>query len=115
MSLPYGGFTTMLNPMQILGFAPRQDVRFGSKADICAAKSHVRFTPNSDRESRHRFIVRIVLWSATEEVDHAGRSDPGPFPTYRSPLEQGQINWSQAAAQTEARLGNSRHAPKWAE
>jgi len=24
------------------------DVRFGSKADICAAKSHVRFTPESD-------------------------------------------------------------------
>jgi hypothetical protein len=29
------------------------DVRFGSKADICAAKSHVRFSPNSDRESNH--------------------------------------------------------------
>src|SRR5215813_8601593 len=28
-----------------------KNVRFGSKADICAAKSHVRFTPNSDRES----------------------------------------------------------------
>jgi hypothetical protein len=27
------------------------NVRFGSKADICAATSHVRFTPNSDRES----------------------------------------------------------------
>ena len=26
-------------------------VRFGSKADIGAATSHVRFTPNSDRES----------------------------------------------------------------
>src|SRR5262249_9718357 len=23
-------------------------VRFGSKADICSAKGHVRFTPNSD-------------------------------------------------------------------
>jgi hypothetical protein len=29
----------------------RADVRFGSKADMCAAKRHVRFTPNSDRES----------------------------------------------------------------
>jgi hypothetical protein len=28
-------------------------VRFGSLADICAAKRHVRFTPNSDRKSRH--------------------------------------------------------------
>jgi len=29
------------------------NVRFGSLADICGAKCHVRFTPNSDRESRH--------------------------------------------------------------
>src|SRR5262249_37282695 len=27
------------------------DFRFGSKADICTAAAHVRFTPNSDRES----------------------------------------------------------------
>ena len=26
-------------------------VRFGSKADICSATTHVRFTPNSDRKS----------------------------------------------------------------
>jgi hypothetical protein len=31
----------------------RLNVRFGSKADICAATSHVRFVPNSDRESGH--------------------------------------------------------------
>ena len=29
------------------------NVRFGSEADICGAKAHVRFTPNSDRESGH--------------------------------------------------------------
>jgi hypothetical protein len=28
----------------------RFDVRFGSKADMCSAKGHVRFTPNSDRK-----------------------------------------------------------------
>jgi hypothetical protein len=28
-----------------------RDVRFGSKADMCAAIRHVRFTPNNDRES----------------------------------------------------------------
>ena len=28
------------------------NVRFGSKADICGAKQHVRSTPNSDRKSR---------------------------------------------------------------
>jgi hypothetical protein len=27
------------------------NVRFGSKANICSATGHVRFTPNSDRES----------------------------------------------------------------
>src|SRR5262245_63710777 len=31
----------------------RFDVRFGSKADSCSAATHVRFTPNSDRKSRH--------------------------------------------------------------
>jgi hypothetical protein len=28
-----------------------RDVRFGPIADICGATSHVRFTPDSDRES----------------------------------------------------------------
>jgi hypothetical protein len=27
------------------------DVRFGSKGDVCAAKPHVRSTPESDRNS----------------------------------------------------------------
>ena len=39
----------------------RRDVRFGSKADICAATSDVRFTPNSDRESRHPQKVMSAL------------------------------------------------------
>jgi len=29
------------------------DVRFGSEADMCAAKCQVRFTPESDHKSRH--------------------------------------------------------------
>ena len=29
------------------------NVRFGSKADICSAKGHVRFTPESDAECVH--------------------------------------------------------------
>ena len=29
----------------------RANVRFGSKADVCVAKPHVRFTPDSDRKS----------------------------------------------------------------
>jgi hypothetical protein len=30
----------------------RPDVRFGSLADICGAKRHVRFTPNSGHLQR---------------------------------------------------------------
>src|SRR5262249_52915020 len=37
------------------------NVRFGSKADICAATSDVRFTPNSDHESRHQQTVMSAL------------------------------------------------------
>jgi hypothetical protein len=37
------------------------NVRFGSEADICAAISDVRFTPNSDRESGHPHKVMSAL------------------------------------------------------
>jgi hypothetical protein len=37
------------------------DVCFGSKADVWAAKSDVRFTPNSDRESGHVPMVMSAL------------------------------------------------------
>src|SRR5262245_14745197 len=37
------------------------DVRFGSKADICSAPTHVRFTPNSDRKSRHPQTLMSAL------------------------------------------------------
>src|SRR5215475_5015678 len=36
------------------------DVRFGSKADICSAKPHVRFTPESDIKCD---IVECPLWA----------------------------------------------------
>src|SRR5262249_60600139 len=42
------------------GIGPWANVRFGSKADICAAKSHVRFT----RESGHlQCSSRCPLWA----------------------------------------------------
>jgi hypothetical protein len=48
----------LISPLRIPPDHPKADVRlrdpnvrFGSKADICAAKTYVRFTPNSDRES----------------------------------------------------------------
>jgi hypothetical protein len=39
----------------------RPHVRFGSKADICNAPTHVRFTPNSDRESGFPHKVMSAL------------------------------------------------------
>jgi hypothetical protein len=36
-------------------------VRFGSKADICAAIRHVRFTPDNDRESGFPQTVMSAL------------------------------------------------------
>jgi hypothetical protein len=38
-----------------------QHVRFGSQADMCSAKRHVRFTPNSDRKSGHAAMVMSAL------------------------------------------------------
>jgi hypothetical protein len=35
------------------------DVRFGSKADMCGAKGHVRFTPESDIKR----VVKCPLWT----------------------------------------------------
>src|SRR5262245_58112035 len=36
-------------------------VRVGSKADMCSANGHVRFTPNSDHKSRHPQMVMSAL------------------------------------------------------
>jgi hypothetical protein len=37
------------------------NVRFGSKADMCGAIGHVRFTPNSDRKSEFPQKVMSAL------------------------------------------------------
>jgi hypothetical protein len=37
------------------------DVRFGSLADMCGAKGHVRFAPESDRESGFPHKVMSAL------------------------------------------------------
>jgi hypothetical protein len=63
------------------------DVRFGSKADICAATSHVRFTPNSDHESgRSQNIMSALppkadMCGATRDVRFGPKADiGGPLP-----------------------------------
>jgi hypothetical protein len=49
------------------------DVRFGSKADMCGAKRHVRFTPNSDRESGHAANGHVCF---TPESGHVQCDSP---------------------------------------
>ena len=51
------------------------NVRFGSLADICGAKSHVRFTPGSGRNSGHRMSMKgraHLLCPASSDVDLLG-------------------------------------------
>ena len=61
--------------------ASSADVRFGSLADICAATSDVRFTPNSDHESGHVPMVMSALppkadvCSATAHVCFGPKAD----------------------------------------
>ena len=47
----------------------RVNVRFGSKADICSAQTHVRFTPNSDRESG---LPQTVMSALPQKADMCG-------------------------------------------
>ena len=48
------------------------DVRFGSKADICAAKRHVRFAPNSDRKADSRkWSCLLYTREQTYAVQHS--------------------------------------------
>jgi hypothetical protein len=47
------------------------DVRFGSKADICAAKSDVRFTPNSDRKSGFLRVIAIKECERSTDITAA--------------------------------------------
>src|SRR5262249_52130640 len=54
------------------------DVRFGSKADICSATRHVRFTPNSDRKSRHAQMVMSALPLKADMCGALGRVCFGP-------------------------------------
>ena len=42
------------------------DVRFGSKADMCSALTHVRFTPDSDRKSE---LPRKVVSALPPKAD----------------------------------------------
>ena len=58
------------------GLQPDANVRFGSKADICGATSHVRFTPDSDRESG---FPRKVMSALLPKADMCGAASDVRF------------------------------------
>src|SRR5262245_31854708 len=52
------------------------NVRFGSKADVCGAKEHVRLTPDNDRESGFSDKVMSAL---PPESGHVQRTSACPL------------------------------------
>jgi hypothetical protein len=88
------------------------DVRFGSKADICAAKSNVRFTPNSDRKSGFQSRVmsasppRADMCSATRDVRFGPKADIHRREWHvrfiRSPRRRGRAGWAALQCQNSA-------------
>src|SRR5262245_42199461 len=59
--LPLKGVNGGREPSKLEARLSHQHVRFGSKADRCSATRHIRFTPNSDRKSRHAQMVMSAL------------------------------------------------------
>ena len=63
----------------------KRHVRFGSLADICSAKGHVRFAPNSDRESGFPHKVMSALppkadmCGAASDVRYWPKADIAPY------------------------------------
>jgi hypothetical protein len=53
------------------------DVRFGSKADMCNAPTHVRFTPNSDRKSMSALPPKADMCGALGYVRFGPIADMG--------------------------------------
>src|SRR5262245_55967948 len=90
----------MLNPREILARALWQHVRFGSKADICAAASHVRFAPNSDRESRHPGKVMSALPSNADICSAQRHVCFGP----KADIASGRNGFRPSALPTPAKL-----------
>src|SRR5262245_7993106 len=59
------------------------DVRFGSEADSCSAATHVRCTPNSDRESRHPQTVMSAFPLKADVCGASGHVCYGPIADMR--------------------------------
>ena len=64
-------------------------VRFGSLADICSAKNDVRFTPNSDRKSRHVTNVHVCFTPESGHVRALAHVCFGPIADMCNALARG--------------------------
>src|SRR5262249_40666993 len=80
-----------------------------SKADICSAKRHVRFTPNSDRESRHDRLRMSALppkadmCSATRDVRFGPKADMDYLTQF---LPSGNVNVNRPDSVQSMRIGS---------
>jgi hypothetical protein len=76
------GTTDALNYLRTQVMTPAQEiscVRFGSEADMCDAQAHVRFTPNSDRNSGRALTVMSALPPKADMCGATGNVGYGPI------------------------------------
>src|SRR5262245_32332936 len=84
---------------------PGCDVRFGSKADMCSAKRHVRFSPNSDIKCD---MVECPLWANSGlRMDYAKASDRREFE--RLPLSGWAMKPKQVCRRVRQRVCDTIH------
>src|SRR5262245_42501964 len=94
IAFPPRGLRTLIVAVQTYNGKGPTPVRFGSKADICTAPAHVRFTPNSDRESGLPAKVMSALPPKADVCGATGDVRYGPIAdmaiSNRSPHRHGQ-------------------------
>ena len=79
------------------------NVRFGSGADICSAPTHVRFTPNSDRESG---LTQTVMSALPPKADMCGATRRVCFGPEADivPIQKGQFTAAGVLRRTSAMI-----------
>jgi|SoiMetStandDraft_5_1073268.scaffolds.fasta_scaffold162593_1 hypothetical protein len=90
-------------------FLSRRNVRFGSKADICGATAHVRFTPNSDRESGFPHKVMSALHPKADMCSALAHVCFGPIADIQ---EKGRANRKTAFAAVSPKSDQVQFGPR---
>ena len=87
------------------------DVRFGSKADMCSAKRHVRFTPKSGHFGKADDLCSVLARSTELGFDESGEGkNLRPRPLH-SDLFQNRLELLTKLVKGRSRLPNIDHAP----